>query len=317
MSFILSPELLAEHGIVSPGDNERAALYEAAVDRVGLLLADYMLIRDLRKYAECTGKEVDALLLCLFAALNSGSACLHTDSDSLRRSLERFLPETEVDAELEAINALLETGGMGPLLGTSEQDYTPLIRPGRDLLYFQKYHAAEHALQKTLDAIVDEDTSLTPMPVAGGAAAVSDIFNTVCDTDPVTVDGNPVHLVLHDAQNLVEIVAVDDAVPPHGREKCVALECPCATPDLELLLPDPLDRIDHRVEQDLDTLGAEVIEEGMCYVGLLLRQDLRRHLDEGDLCPRLVEHARELNAEDAASLNQNMAQDPIDGTDGV
>lgn len=194
MSFILSPELLAEHGIVSPGDNERAALYEAAIDRVGLSLADYMLIRDLRKHAECTGKEVDALLLCLFAALNSGSVCLRTDSDNLRRRLERFLPETEVDAELEAINALVEAGGMGPLLGTSEQDYTPLIRPSRDLLYFQKYHAAEHALQKTLDAIVDGDTSLTPMPVAGGATAVSDIFNTVCDTDPVTVDGEAVQL---------------------------------------------------------------------------------------------------------------------------
>jgi exodeoxyribonuclease V alpha subunit len=194
MSLDLGLELLTEHGVIPPGDDEKAALYAAALDHLGLLPADYLLTRDLRKYAECTGSEVDALLLCLFAALSSGSVCLRTDADSMRRRLELFLPATEVDAAVAAIGALLDAGGLGSLLGTSEQDYTPLIRPSNDLLYFQKYYVAEHALQKTLDAIVDKDTSLSPVPITGGATAVTDILNTVCDSDPVTVDGFSVRL---------------------------------------------------------------------------------------------------------------------------
>ena len=91
---------------VAPADQAVANLYARAIERLNLTAADCTAVRDLCRFSGYSDLTTHALLICMFIALQEGSACLPLAPDAMRARLEQFM-EGDIDAHVQQIVAAL------------------------------------------------------------------------------------------------------------------------------------------------------------------------------------------------------------------
>ena len=85
----VSPQLLCDCSVLSDTDPaELRSVYEAAVERLDLLMIDYLTIRDLVALSGAGGTALHLLLIAMFMSLYEGSVCLRLSPESLKKKLE-------------------------------------------------------------------------------------------------------------------------------------------------------------------------------------------------------------------------------------
>ncbi len=203
----LSPQLLIDLSVISDTDPaELRSVYEAAIERLDLRMIDYLTIRDLVALSGTGGTDLHLLLIAMFMSLYEGSVCLKLSPESLKKKLKPVAggrTDPVIRSMLNGMSAyaglIYEKNPAGPsLFDDPHESYKPLIlvTDGTDrFLYFQKYHAAEQALKRSLAGILSRKTHL-PENHDALAAAVG----AVLDEKPLLVNGAPA--VLNAGQRL-------------------------------------------------------------------------------------------------------------------
>jgi exodeoxyribonuclease V alpha subunit len=163
-----SQDQLAEHlvafKIFEGTQKETIAALVPYTRRLELSFLDYMTIRDLVEFGDCRGDlPLVVVLMAMFAGLQEGSLCLNLD----QRQFLSHLPDDErkrADVLLAQFLSSLAAGKYQKLITENGQEYLPLIldgSSGRELLYFQKYHAHEKRLKNRMEALLKATGSLT------------------------------------------------------------------------------------------------------------------------------------------------------------
>ncbi len=185
---------MMRHGVLhADSDRQLRSLYTAVAGGLDLQLADLLTIRDLLEYAAQPSRGLHALLLCLFGALTEGSVCLRTDHAALTARLRDLVGVDKAAALGHEIREALDHQHLGDLVGHAASAYTPLIQPTPDLVYFQRYFAAESRLKEQLSAMLraDQDTH----PAGGSVPLAAQALRDVLDHSPChTARGKSVQL---------------------------------------------------------------------------------------------------------------------------
>lgn len=202
MSLPLTIETLISHHVISADKADIQELYVNALENLNLSAVDYLTIRDLLQFIDQPGKEIHALMLCMFASLAEGSVCICLDQFSLNRRLHQFLEQSTItDCLVQNIISNLYNNKLTPVIGKSIDDYKPLIQPTDDLLYFQKYYAAEHILGQILKSIIKTDTLASPITDDN----LTKILIEICDTRPMRLNHKEIHL---NDEQILALIAV-------------------------------------------------------------------------------------------------------------
>ena len=69
-------EQLVEMRLVPPEEGTLRRLYQGGSGPPALPIVDYLTLRDLCELSDCVEPPAQALLLCLFLAMEAGSPCL-------------------------------------------------------------------------------------------------------------------------------------------------------------------------------------------------------------------------------------------------
>jgi exodeoxyribonuclease V alpha subunit len=177
---------------VFPGAGEALLrLYAGAADEAGLLSTDFYTIRDLLELSGHTDETLQALLVCLFVALEEGSLCVECSQAGLSRRLADLASDTEADDWAGRIVADLSANRFPRLLGSPAEDRKPVIlapRRGKAYAYFQRLWRAEQTAQHELRK------RLTPSGSLSDTTRYPQVLREVLQERPLRMDDRVVRL---------------------------------------------------------------------------------------------------------------------------
>jgi len=189
-------ELLCELSVVDVKNEGELLLFESAVNKLELLSADYLTLRDLCGLSGCRSLQLKAVLLCMFAALHEGSVCLSMERESVESRIRAFCPECltlfphTAEEELELCPELVcVIEGSDPYNPLDEASFRPLIlqkRQDAGRLYFQKYYMYEKKLEQGLLSFINRDEMFN-----GDPGSCRDILDEILIQRPVCLRGQP------------------------------------------------------------------------------------------------------------------------------